>query len=48
MILNDMSEDDKALCIQLLKNIEVKFSALWQKHKTKEFDEIFEDLIGVI
>ncbi len=46
MLMNDLSEDDKALCIQLLKNIEIKFSALWQKHKGKDFDEIFTEIVG--
>ncbi len=46
MLMNDLSEDDKALCIQLLKNIEIKFSALWQKHKVKDFEEIFAEIVG--
>jgi DNA-binding MarR family transcriptional regulator len=46
MIMNDLSEDDKALCIQLLKNIEIKFSALWQKHKSKEFEEVYEEIVS--
>jgi DNA-binding MarR family transcriptional regulator len=45
LLMNDLSEDDKALCIQLLKNIEIKFSALWQKHKGKEFDEIYNEIV---
>lgn len=45
MLMNDLSADDKQLCIQLLKNIEVKFSALWQKHKGKEFDDIYKELV---
>lgn len=47
LLMNDLSEDDKALCIQLLKNIEIKFSALWQKHKGKEFEEIYNEILGV-
>jgi DNA-binding MarR family transcriptional regulator len=46
LLMNDLSEDDKALCIQLLKSIEIKFSALWQKHKGNDFDEIFADIVG--
>lgn len=46
LMMNDLSEDDKALCIQLLKNVEIKFSSLWQKHKGKEFDEIYKEVIG--
>lgn len=46
MLMNDLTADDKELCIQLLKNIEIKFSALWQKHKGKEFDDIYEELMA--
>src|SRR5882762_9320284 len=38
MLMKDLTDDDKDLCIQLLKNTEIEFSALWQKHKGKEFD----------
>nr|WP_068891764.1 winged helix DNA-binding protein [Pedobacter panaciterrae] len=47
MLMNDLTQDDKALCIQLLKNIEIKFSALWQKQKGKEFDDIYNELMGM-
>ncbi|MEO6869674.1 MAG: MarR family winged helix-turn-helix transcriptional regulator [Ginsengibacter sp.] len=46
MLLDGLSEDDKELCIQVLTNIEIKFSALWQKHKGKVFEEIFEEVVG--
>lgn len=45
LLMHELSEDDKELCIQLLKNTEIKFSALWQQHKSKSFDEVFESLI---
>ena len=45
LLMNDLSEDDKALCIQLLKNIEIKFSELWQKHKGKDFEEVYKEII---
>jgi DNA-binding MarR family transcriptional regulator len=45
MMTVDLSEDDKQLCIQLLKNIEVKYSALWQQHKDKPFDEVYDNMI---
>jgi DNA-binding MarR family transcriptional regulator len=45
LLMNDLSEDDKALCIQLLKNIEIKFSALWQKHKGKDFEDIYKEIV---
>ena len=41
----DLSEDDKQLCIQLLKNIEIKYSALWQQHKDKPFDEVYDGMM---
>src|SRR6202022_4300542 len=40
MMTNDLSQDDKQLCIQLLKNIEIKFSGFWQLHKGRPFDEV--------
>jgi DNA-binding MarR family transcriptional regulator len=45
MLMSDLSNDDKELCIQLLKNVEIKFSALWQKQKGKEFSEIYKELM---
>lgn len=46
MMLYEMPEDDKQLCIQLLKNIEIKFSSLVQKHKGESFDIIYKELVG--
>jgi DNA-binding MarR family transcriptional regulator len=46
MMLYEMTEDDKQLCIQLLKHIEIKFSGLVQKHKGETFDDIFKELVG--
>jgi DNA-binding MarR family transcriptional regulator len=45
MLMNDLTDDDKQLCIQLLKNVEIKFSYLWPKHKGRAFDEIFEEVV---
>lgn len=45
MMTIDLSEDNKQLCIQLLKNIEVKYSVLWQQHKDKPFDEVYDNMI---
>jgi DNA-binding MarR family transcriptional regulator len=45
MLMHDLTDEDKELCIQLLKNTEVKFSALWQQNKGKTFDEVYESLI---
>jgi hypothetical protein len=46
MMTKELSEDDKQLCIQLLKNIEIKFSKVWQQHKGKPFDEVYENVMG--
>ncbi|MBA4168662.1 MAG: MarR family transcriptional regulator [Chitinophagaceae bacterium] len=46
MLMNDLSDDDKELCIQLLQNVEIKFSTSWQKDKGKEFDDIYKALIS--
>lgn len=46
MMLHEMSEDDKQLCIQLLKNVEIKFSSLVQGHKGEKFDSIYKDVVG--
>ncbi|GAA0558572.1 MarR family winged helix-turn-helix transcriptional regulator [Chitinophaga japonensis] len=46
MMMHELSENDKELCIQLLKNIEVKFSALWQKHRGKKFSEVYKEVVG--
>jgi DNA-binding MarR family transcriptional regulator len=42
MMLGDMNEDDIRLCTQLLKNVEIKFAALWQQYKSATFQEIYE------
>jgi DNA-binding MarR family transcriptional regulator len=47
MLMNDLTDDDKELCIQLLRNVEIKFSALWQKHKVKEFAEIYKEVVEI-
>jgi len=41
MMLAEMNEEDVKLCTQLLKNVEIKFAALWQQHKGNSFDEIY-------
>jgi DNA-binding MarR family transcriptional regulator len=46
MMLFEMTEDDKQLCIQLLKSVEIKFSSMVQKHKGETFDDIYKELVG--
>jgi DNA-binding MarR family transcriptional regulator len=43
LMLLDITEDDKKLCAQLLKNAEKKFTPVLQQHKEKTFDEICDD-----
>jgi DNA-binding MarR family transcriptional regulator len=45
IMLNEMDDDDKALCIQLLKNVEIKYASLWlKKQKGKSFDDLFGEV----
>jgi len=44
MLLHGLTEEDQELCIQLLKDIEIRLSEHWQKHKGKSFDEIYDEL----
>jgi DNA-binding MarR family transcriptional regulator len=46
MMYRDLSEDDIKLCIQLLQNVEIKFSALWQKHKGRMFEDVYGSMMG--
>jgi DNA-binding MarR family transcriptional regulator len=46
MLVNDLTDDDKELCVQVLKGIEIKFSALLPRHKGKSFDEIYADTMN--
>ncbi|MEJ7644634.1 MAG: hypothetical protein WKF87_08560 [Chryseolinea sp.] len=44
IMVHDMPPDDRLLCIQLLRQVEIKFSALFQKHKGMKFDDIFREV----
>jgi len=44
MMLADMSKDDIDLCIQLLKNVEIKFSKLYLQHRGKPFEEVYQNI----
>jgi DNA-binding MarR family transcriptional regulator len=46
MFFMEMSTQDIELCIQLLKNIDIKFSGLWQQHKGRPFDQVYEAVTG--
>jgi DNA-binding MarR family transcriptional regulator len=45
MLMHTLADEDQELCIQLLKGIEIKLSEQWQKHKGKDFDDIYNELI---
>lgn len=40
LLFKDMNHEDIQLCIQLLKNIDLKFSRLWQNDKGRSLEEI--------
>ena len=42
LLFMDMSTDDIGQCIQLLKDIDFKFSKLWLHHKTIPFDQVYD------
>ncbi|HTE33891.1 MAG TPA: MarR family winged helix-turn-helix transcriptional regulator, partial [Chryseolinea sp.] len=44
LMFGEMTDEDVALCIQLLKNVEMKFSPLVQSHKGKRFEDIYEEV----
>ncbi len=44
----EMDEEDSLLCIQLLKNVEIKYAKLWQQHKGQKFDDIYEEVMSSI
>jgi DNA-binding MarR family transcriptional regulator len=46
MMAHDLTNDDKELCIQLLKGMEMKFSALWPQHKGKPFEQVYDSVVN--
>ncbi len=46
VFFQDMPEDDIRLCIHLLTPVEVRFSCLWQKHKSMDFKHVYKELTG--
>lgn len=40
----DLTNEEKKLCLQLLGRIDEKFSNLWLLHKGKEFEEIYKEM----
>jgi DNA-binding MarR family transcriptional regulator len=43
MMVHDLSDDDKELCIQLLTPVDKRFSGMFQKQKNKPFDVIYQE-----
>jgi DNA-binding MarR family transcriptional regulator len=43
MMVHDLSDEDKELCIQLLSPIDRRFTGLFQKQKSKDFETIYEE-----
>ncbi|HEX3933577.1 MAG TPA: hypothetical protein VHW43_02790 [Puia sp.] len=43
MMVHDLSDDDKRLCIQLLTPVDSRFSGMFQKQKNKTFDAIYRE-----
>jgi DNA-binding MarR family transcriptional regulator len=41
MILHDLTDDDKRLCMQLLAPVDSRFSNIFQKQKNKPFEEVY-------
>ena len=46
ILFNDIATEDIKLCLQLLENVDIKFSKLWQSHKGKSFGEIYSVITG--
>ncbi len=46
VFFRDMTEDDMQLCVQLLRNIEVKFSGSWQQQRLLPFADIYKSATG--
>ncbi|NCD69112.1 MarR family winged helix-turn-helix transcriptional regulator [Mucilaginibacter agri] len=43
MMVQDLNDDEKHLCMELLDPINRRYSGLYQKQKNKSFDEIFKE-----
>ncbi len=44
ILFDGVPEEDVELCIQLLKNVDIKYSQLWQLHKRGTFDEVYNNI----
>jgi DNA-binding MarR family transcriptional regulator len=41
MMLRDLTDEDKRLCMQLLKPVDRRFSGMYQKQKNRSFEEVY-------
>ena len=46
MMTFDIHNEDQKICIQLLKDTEIKFSGRWQKDKVSTFDAVYEEIVS--
>ena len=47
MMVNDLSDDDKQLCIQMLSPINARFSEIYLKQKNKSFEQAYRENMGL-
>ena len=45
MMTFDMHAEDQKICIQLLKDTEIKFSERWQKDKISTFNTVYKEIV---
>ena len=45
MMTVDMADEDQKLCIQLLKDMEIKFSERWLQDKGRSFEEVYKEMM---
>jgi len=43
MLVQDLTDDDKQLCLQILSSIDARFSPVIQKQKNRTFEEAYEE-----
>lgn len=48
MLTSGMTDDDKQLCLQLLKPIDLRFTPVIQKQKNKLFDDIYRENLSSV
>jgi len=48
MMFMDMHKDDIDLCIQLLRNVNFKFSKLWHQDRGKPFEQVYKNITGKV